>query len=495
MEKARFFFVRFGILLPALVFLLGVELAQAELRVGVAKTDITPPLPVAVSGQMRTRIAKTVESPVMAAIVAVEKLDGGGNSVDQAIMVTCDLVAIREGVLEKIRSEVGKRKLEGLDPQKIFLSATHTHTAPVMREGRYKIPEDGVTQPAEFVDFLGKTIGSAIEQAWTGRQPGAVSWGLGHAAVANNRRIVYQNGNSKMYGSTTSGSFKGIESYEDHGVEVLFFWSGEGDQPAAMAVNVACPAQEVEGRTAVNADYWHPVRESLEKKYGEDLVVLTWIGAAGDQSPHLMFRKAAEARMLKARGLTRLEEISRRIVRAVDDAWLAAKEDRQTDPELVHQIAKLDLPKRMVTEDEYQKALAEVEVHRKAAKEKGADSLWKWLWNQKTVDRYEAQESDPILPMEMHAIRLGDIAICTNRFELYTEYGIRMKSRSKALQTFVIQLTGPGTYLATEEAEAGGGYSAIINSCLVGPKGGDFLVDETVKAINAMWPQEDDAGK
>ena len=91
--------------------------------------------------------------------------------------------------------------------------------------------------------------------------------------------------------------------------------------------------------------------------------------------------------------------------------------------------------------------------------------------------------------MEMHAIRLGDIAICTNRFELYTEYGIRMKSRSKALQTFVIQLTGPGSYLATGEAEAGGGYSAIINSCQVGPKGGDFLVEETVKAINAMWAE------
>ena len=489
METPRLFFAWFGVALATSGFLNFADSARAELRVGVAKTDITPPLPVAVSGQMRTRIARTVESPVMAAIVAVEKTDGDGNPVDQAIMVTCDLVAIREGILEKVRSELGKRKLEGLDPQKVFLSATHTHTAPVMREGRYKIPKE-VTQPAEYVEFLAKTLSAAIEQAWTGRQPGAVSWGLGHAVVAHNRRIVYQDGSSKMYGSTTSGSFKGIEGYEDHGVEVLFFWSGEGDQPAAMAVNVACPAQEVESRSAVNADYWHPVRKSLEQEYGEGLVVLTWIGAAGDQSPHLMFRKAAEARMLKARGLTRLEEISRRIVRAVDDAWLAAKDDRRTDPELVHHVGLLDLPKRMVTEDEYQKALAEVEIHRKAAREEGADSMWKWLWNQKTVDRYEAQESDSILPMEMHALRLGDIAICTNRFELYTEYGIRMKTRSKALQTFVVQLTGPGSYLATGEAEAGGGYSAIINSCLVGPKGGDFLVDETVKAINALWPQE-----
>ena len=36
-----------------------------------------------------------------------------------------------------------------------------------------------------------------------------------------------------------------------------------------------------------------------------------WTGASGDQSPHLWFhRKAAEERMLKLRGLTRLEEVS-----------------------------------------------------------------------------------------------------------------------------------------------------------------------------------------
>ena len=128
-----------------------------------------------------------------------------------------------------------------------------------------------------------------------------------------------------MYGSTSSANFKGIEGYEDHGVEVLFFWDDEdSDQPVAMAVNDACPTQEVESRSAVNADFWHEARIALEEKYGKDLVVLTWVGAAGDQSPHVMLRKASEARMLKARGLTRLQEISRRIVASVDEAWLAA---------------------------------------------------------------------------------------------------------------------------------------------------------------------------
>ena len=86
------------------------------------------------------------------------------------------------------------------------------------------------------------------------------------------------------------------------------------------------------------------------------------------------------------------------------------------------------------------------------------------------------------------AIRLGDVAICTNPFELFTEFGIRIKARSKALQTFVIQLTGvSGMYLPTTEAVGGGGYSAEINSNFVGPAGGQVFVDQTIEAVNALW--------
>jgi hypothetical protein len=63
-----------------------------------------------------------------------------------------------------------------------------------------------------------------------------------------------------------------------------------------------------------------------------------------------------------------------------------------------------------------------------------------------------------------------------------------MKARSKAEQTFVIELTGGwGRYLPTARAVAGGGYSAVIQSNMVGPEGGQVLVDRTVEMINAMW--------
>jgi hypothetical protein len=79
--------------------------------------------------------------------------------------------------------------------------------------------------------------------------------------------------------------------------------------------------------------------------------------------------------------------------------------------------------------------------------------------------------------------------VCTNPFELFTDYGIRIQARSKAVQTFVVQLAGAGGgwYLPTEKAVRGGGYGAIVHSALVGPEGGQMLVDRTVELIDSLW--------
>ena len=113
--------------------------------------------------------------------------------------------------------------------------------------------------------------------------------------------------------------------------------------------------------------------------------------------------------------------------------------------------------------------------------------LW---WHGGVVKRYENQLAGTVDPfkMELHVIRIGDIAIATNPFELYTDYGIQMKTRSPAVQTFVIQLAGPGTYLPSGRAAQGGGYSAIAESNEVGPEGGQVLVEQTLQEINALWP-------
>jgi hypothetical protein len=288
-----------------------------------------------------------------------------------------------------------------------------------------------------------------------------------------------------MYGRTDDPKFRGLEGHEDDGVEVLFFWDRDR-RLLATAVNVACPAQEVEGLSVVNADFWHEVRESLRKKHGKDLLVLAWTGTAGDQSPHLMYRKAAEERMRQLRGLTRLEEIARRIVHAWEEAYEGARQDIRPDVPLVHKVQMIELPQRKVTEKEYQEAKGTVESLAKDPKQRV-----RMLWNQRVVDRYEKQQRGPIPPyvMELHVLRLGDVAIATNDFELFTDFGVQIKARSRAVQTFLVQLAGPGTYVPTERATRGGGYSAIVQSNIVGAEGGQEIVERTVRVINTLWPE------
>ena len=109
-----------------------------------------------------------------------------------------------------------------------------------------------------------------------------------------------------------------------------------------------------------------------------------------------------------------------------------------------------------------------------------------------TLERYETQKKEPTLAMELHVIRLGDVAFATNRFEYFLDFGIRIKARSPATQTFIIQLTadnkGTGTYLPTERAIAGKGYGGGVYDNLVGPEGGQVIVEETVKLLKELWP-------
>ena len=140
------------------------SLTAAELHIGGATVSITPEQPVAISGQMHTRIARIVESPVTATALALESREGD-KVLDQAIMVSCDLVAIREGIQDMVRERIQDR-IPDFDGSKLVMNATHTHTAPVMREGIYDLPAEGIMQPTEYVEFLADRVADAAVNAW-----------------------------------------------------------------------------------------------------------------------------------------------------------------------------------------------------------------------------------------------------------------------------------------------------------------------------------------
>jgi hypothetical protein len=168
------------------------------------------------------------------------------------------------------------------------------------------------------------------------------------------------------------------------------------------------------------------------------------------------------------------------------------KNEGVSDVKLVHKAIKLQLPQRVITREEYfesKKVVDETEAEIRADPRKKDQLYAKATWFGDVMKRYEKQKNDPnpTYETEVHVIRIGDVVICTNQFELFTDFGIRMQARSKALQTFVVQLAGPGTYLATDKAVKGGGYSAVCQSNVVSPEGGQILVDETLAVIDDLW--------
>lgn len=460
-----------------------VRLPAAELLSGAATVSITPDKPVALSGQMRTRISAGVASPCTATVLVLESR-GGDQPSGISTFVSCDLVSIPDEALTALRTKVAEA-IPGFPVERIIVNATHTHTAPVMIEGAYEIPAAGVMQPAEYVDFFADRVAAGIRAAWDGLRPCTLGWGMGHAVVAQNRRSVYADGTAVMYGATAKEGFRMIEGYEDHGLDALFVWDADG-QLFATAINVACPAQEVESGVKIDADFWHPVRESLRAEHGPGLHVLGWIGAAGDQSPHLMFRKEAEERMRRLRGLSRLEEIARRIVAGWKDALAGAERERVAGATLKHRVDRVVLPRREVSEREYE--LARQKVSELSGAPGNATRL---RWHGKVVKRYEDQQAGTVEPFttEVHVVRIGDVVIATNQFELYTDFGVALKARSPALQTFVVQLAGRGTYLPSSRAVGGGGYSAIAESNEVGPEAGQTLVDHTLARVAELFPR------
>lgn len=427
------------------------EPAAGQLYVGWATVDITPSALVVLDGSGYKRVTDEVEDPVTATVLALETRDGE-KVLEQAIMITFDLVRMTKEVQQGLQ-QVAAERLSGFDSSKLICNATHTHCGPSISYkhtgpgGLYDISDrTDVMTPQQYILFLYEKVEPALVEAWQSRKPASVSWALGDALVGYNRRLSYIDGSAIMGTDVARPDFSHVEGYEDHAVEMLFFWDTD-QKLTGMLLNLACPSQV--GRKAISADFWHPVREGIQARYGPNIHVFAQCAAAGDQGPHAIVRSQAEKLMAERREISWKQELARRVVRAVDDVWPYAQVDAKTQPVFAHRVIELDIPN------------------------KTSVNASRW--------------SSSMVPIEFHVLRLGDVAIATNPFELFLDYGIQIKGRSKAALTLLSQLTCDHQgYLPTRRAVAGGDYSAVNHT--VGPRGGRVLVDASVEAINSLWP-------
>jgi len=494
-----------------------------EIKIGWASRDISTTAPVDIPGQFHMRISEGIQDPITITTLVLD------NGVDLVIFLTADLVAMRACLVKAVRAKVA-----ALDPsipvEKIIMNVTHTHEGASYYEANSasmasadQVPHDGVTIASsdDYREELSDKIASAIVEAYNKRAPGGIAYGYSYAVVGHSRRVVYFDdlskrpgasstggtivaGHAAMYGNTNDPNFSHYEAGADHFVNLLYTFDLSGKLTGAI-VNVPCPSQCSEHIRRLSGDYWHDFRVRLRKQHGS-VYVLPQCAAAGDLSPRILHAKAAQERRFRLKygeggrkDMDERKDIAERLLAAFNEALSWASKDIQTHLPLGHIVKTIELERRLISEAEAaneQKQLAELEAE--PFKTDG-DPIERLNYNSRLVSRrnrcrrilhrYELQKTQPKFAMELHAVRVGDVAFANNSFELYMDYMHRIQARSPFVQTFIIQLAGneeSGGYLATERGVWGKGYSASIYCNVVSPAGGQQLVEETLAALQQL---------
>lgn len=505
------------------------------LKIGWSIKDVSTDLPVVLPGQFHMRVSEGLLDSMSVTALTLAGED------DYVIFLCCDLVGVEAGILNEIRAKAVKLN-PAIDPLKIVMHITHTHCGPQVKLGEGfgtwgeigEIPLGGfdVASPAKYKDFFTDSAAAAIAESFANQAEGSVSYGYGYAVVAHSRRVVYFdnlserdgaskgnslmiNGHAQMYGKTNDDMFSHYEAGADHFANFLFTFDKDEKLTGAI-VNIPCPSQNSEQEWLLTSDYWHDVKEELKKRYG-DIYVLPQCAAAGDLSPRILHYREAQARRYRmkyadfqpdprVRGpeeLINRKDIAERICAAFDEVYSWASKEKYTDLPLVHSVKTVQLDRRIVTDEEYEFCCREKEkqlqqqnyitegepaqvLHHNTVTAAGTRRY------DNVIARYKTQKENPKYPMEMHVIKLGEIAFATNQFELYMDYQHRIQARSPFTQTFVVQLTAQpddraGSYLCTERGQWGMGYSATVFCNKVSPSGGQQLVEETLKELNRIF--------
>ena len=489
-----------------------------KLLIGWSEGDITPDSlgkKIPLYGQYYARIATGIHSRLKITACAVSKGD------EYFVNVGMDVTSCPRQLTELVRSEVAKR-IPAFDSKKLFLHAIHTHSAPSLAfnakmSGVGAIAwadvnkQSDVLTPDEYAAFAVPIIVDTVVNAWNNRAVGGIAKGFGNARIGHCRRAVYSDGTAEMYGDTTRPDFIGMEAGEDTGIEMLFTYDEKGTR-TGMLLNVACPSQNMESTYVVSSDFAGATRELLKTEFGNDFHTIYQISAAGCQSPRDLVRHyTTEPDFWHEDGVPFL---ANRLVTAVKEAKVDGIE---YDPVLISKNVDVVLPRRRASYQAFKEAEAELarltaimpedkafeefcaETH---ANEKldGPGPYDSKLHHfvliknaQAVITRYQNQDEFPNLTFDINVIRLGDIAIANNPFELYLYYGQNIKARSKAFQTFLVQLSGNANfhagYLPSPDGEKFGGYGGLIINGQVGSDGGYKLADITVEEINKLFEE------
>lgn len=237
----------------------GAEPASTSYRVGVAKIDITPAYPIRLSGFGKRRTeSEGVAQRIWAKAMVID--DG-----QPALLLTVDNCGVPAAFVAELRQRLQKKA--GLDPNRVAVTSTHTHTAPMLKGVLATLFGEPIPREhQEHIDQYSAELLDKLEavalDALANRQPASLSWGIGQASFAANRR-------------TKGGPV-------DHDMPLLVVRDSAG-KIRAIYVNYACHCVTL-SFNKISGDWAGFAQELLQQEY-PGAVALVSVGCGADSNP------------------------------------------------------------------------------------------------------------------------------------------------------------------------------------------------------------------
>jgi hypothetical protein len=436
------------LLLSAALVLLTSSTASAQsktFRAGAYAQDITPEkYPISVNGGMQDRTATAANDRLHARCLV---LDDGATRIALAV---CDSCMIPREVADPAKAMA--HKATGIPPERILISATHTHSAPTVA-GVFQSEPD-----ADYQKYLARKIAAGIIQANKNLGPAKIGWGVGRDETqVFNRRWKMKEGfdltnpfgeldKVRMNPPRASKDLVEPAGPIDPDVSILSVQHADG-KPLALLANYSL--HYVGGNPALSADYFGAFAEKITSLVGGDkhFVASMSNGTSGNIN-NVNFRAAGA----KQQPGEQIRIVADSVAKAAFEAYKSIKH-RDWLPLAMAQ-KEIELGVRLPKESDI--ARAQMILAKAADLKKKVLTTTPEIYARETVllAKYPAK-----VPVILQAIRVGDLGIVANPCETFVEIGLEIKKTSPLKHAFTIELAnGYNGYLPTPEHHALGGY-------------------------------------
>ena len=432
------------------------------LKVGVAQSDITPPIGTCLAGYFNKRVSTGIIHPLRAkAIVA-------GSGDERVALITCDLITMTAEVCQRVRKIV--HDATGILESHVMICSTHTHTGPDLRPSNANCPRN-----EEYYEGVPARIAQAAIDAANSQKDAVMCIGTEQEeGLACVRRFRMENC-SEQFGPGGALKCEGPASNIDPIFGAIVFKEELNAKPFAVICNYTVHI-DVTGGTLISADFPAVIQETLQKVYGDDLIVLYVQGACGNIN-HCPYLQNCP---YPGKGVWKSEQMGRafagKAMAIIEKAYPSKSVDLGTVSEI------LDVPKYPKNDYVVQMRLAQARAKQNTTAPGGAEAA--------LLERYDAYSDEGTIKREVQAMRFGDAVFCGAPGELFVEWGFEIKKWSKAKYTFIAELCDDAVgYIPTFEAFLRGGYeSTPIVSVRSTPALGQMIADANFRNIRKLFP-------